>query len=230
MATLLRRALRVAIDLLFPPQCVLCRRGGALLCDGCAARLPVAAGLRCERCFRPSGRGLCRDCDEEPPAFASVQAAFVMDGEARRLVHEFKYQGMSALGEPMAGLMSADVKLPVSDVVAPVPLHRRRERSRGYNQARELARHLAAAAGLPCDVAAARRIRPTAPLARSQGRDERRAIVAGAFAGAKERVEGRRILLVDDVVTTGATLDACARALLDAGAVEVRCVVFARAD
>jgi len=232
MASVLERASRVALDLLFPPQCSVCGRGGSLLCDGCAAALPVAAGHRCERCWRPAASAVCGDCRAEPPAFASVRAAFVMDGEARRLVHEFKYQGLSALGAPMAALLAARLALPASDVdvVAPVPLHRGRQRSRGYNQAAILAKHLAAAVALPCEPRAARRVRATAPLAKSQGRDERRRIVAGAFAGVPARVDGRRILLVDDVVTTGATLDACARALLEAGAAEVRCVAWARAD
>jgi ComF family protein len=227
MANVLELASRIAVDLLFPPQCGVCGRGGSLLCDGCAAALPRAAGNRCGRCWRPSWRAICADCFEEPPAFESVRAAFVMDGEARRLVHQLKYQGLSALGAPMAQLMD---ELPEADLVVPVPLHRGRQRSRGYNQAAELAKPIATAAGLGCDVRAARRVRATAPLARSQGRDERRRMVAGAFAGATERVEGRRILLVDDVVTTGATLDACSRALLDAGATAVRCVTFARAD
>lgn len=230
MSSVLERASRAALDLLFPPQCSVCGRGGSLLCDACAAALPVAAGRRCERCWRPSGPALCHDCRDGPPAFASVRAAFVMDGEARRLVHEFKYQGLSALGAPMAMLLAARLALPAADMVVPVPLHRGRERSRGYNQAGELARHLAVVARLPYQPRAARRVRATAPLATSQGRDERRRIVAGAFAGEPARVHGRRILLVDDVVTTGATLDSCAKALLDAGAAEVRCVTWARAD
>jgi ComF family protein len=227
MASVLELASRVAVDLLFPAQCAVCRRGGSLLCDACGAALPRAEGRRCGRCWRPSSRGICADCLEEPPAFESVRAAFVMDGEARRLVHQLKYQGLSALGAPMARLMDDVAE---ADVVVPVPLHRGRQRSRGYNQAAELAKHIARGAGLAYDERAARRVRATAPLARSQGRDERRRIVAGAFAGTRERVEGRRIMLVDDVVTTGATLDACSRALLNVGATAVRCVTFARAD
>ncbi len=152
-----------------------------------------------------------------------------MEEGARQLVHQLKYQGLSALGEPMAALMTNSLDFDC-DLVVPVPLHRGRMRSRGYNQSALLGGHFARAVGLSFDAGAARRIRATKPLAKSMHRDERRAIVAGAFAGRPERVDGRRILLVDDVVTTGATLDACATALLEAGAAAVDCLTFARAD
>jgi len=144
-------------------------------------------------------------------------------------VHQLKYEGLSALGEPMGALMAERLEV-ACDLVVPVPLHRGRMRARGYNQAALLGRQIARSAGLRFDAEAARRTRATKPLAKTMHRDERRAIVAGAFAARPERVEGRRVLLVDDVATTGATLDACASALLDAGAADVRCVTFARAD
>jgi ComF family protein len=173
---------------------------------------------------------VCRHCIDTPPAFTSIRAGFVMEAGARRLAHELKYEGLTSLAEPMARLMHAAAPGIDADVVVGVPLHRGRERSRGFNQSHELARHLAALSGVPCDARALRRVRDTEPLAKTMHREERRAIVDGAFVGRSERAEGRRVLLVDDVVTTGATLDACARALLDAGADEVRCVTWARAD
>jgi ComF family protein len=224
-------ATRIAADLLFPPQCALCDAGGTLLCDACADALPLADGARCERCWMPvRGGALCQHCVDDPPAFTSIRAPFVMEGGARRLAHELKYDGLTALAEPMARLMALDVAATPVDVVVPVPLYPSRLRSRGYNQAAELARHMARAASLPCDPQALRRARNTAALAKTMHRDERRAIVAGAFGARPQRVDGRRVLLVDDVVTTGATLDACASALLDAGAASVCCVTWARAD
>lgn len=202
-----------------------------MLCDACAEALPPAAGRRCLLCWMPLAEGAaCRHCAVQPPCFASIRAAFVMEAGARQLVHGLKYDGMTALASPMAGLIFERLDLGPSDLVVPVPLHRGRRRSRGFNQSELLARHLAAAARLPVDARAARRVRATKPLAKTMHRDERRAIVEGAFAGVPGRLEGRCVLLVDDVVTTGATLDACSKALLAAGAASVRCVTFARAD
>ena len=231
MVNLLERTSRAALDLLFPPHCALCRVGGSMLCSSCIGQLPLAEGGRCDRCWTPLPRaGLCAHCaSDDHIAFISIRAPFVMDGEARELVHQLKYRGMSAVGEPMGALMAAGVPAGC-DLVVPVPLHRGRGRSRGYNQAALLARRIALMAALPVDEKAASRIRATKPLARGMHRDERRAIVAGAFAARPERVEGRRVLLIDDVVTTGATLDACAKALIAAGASSVRCITFARAD
>lgn len=202
-----------------------------MLCGGCVAALPPADGERCARCWTPVLHGtVCSYCaSDHDTAFSSVRAPFVMEAGGRALVHQLKYEGLSALGEPMGALMAARLEVEC-DLVVPVPLHRGRMRARGYNQAALLGKHVALSAGLRFDAGAARRIRATKPLAKTMHRDERRAIVAGAFAARSEGVEGRRVLLVDDVVTTGATLDACASALLAAGAADVRCVTFARAD
>ena len=230
MVTLLTRASRLALDLVFPPQCAICRRQGAMLCATCVAGLPVADGDRCDRCWIASRASPCGDCRTSLLAFDSARSAFVFDGNAREAVHRFKYQGLHALAEPMAALMLAHADLTDIDLIVPVPLHRRRERARGYNQAALLAKSLAAHAGVRSDVGAAKRVRATAPLAKATGRAERLEIVRDAFRAAPERVEGRRVMLVDDVITTGATLDACASALLAAGARGVRCVTWARTD
>jgi len=231
MPTLLTRATRVAVDLLFPPRCALCDRDGTLLCERCVAALRPADGRRCLRCWMPLRQGdLCAHCVAAPSAFAELRAAYVMEGGARRLVHGLKYDGLTSLAEPMGRLIYERLGEEHADVVLPLPLHRSRERSRGYNQAALLAREIAWRAGLPFDTRAAWRTRATAPLVKTMHREERLAIVRGAFAASREAVEGRAILLVDDVVTTGATLDACSEALLASGAATVRCVTWARAD
>ena len=228
MPSLARTAARVTLDLLFPPRCILCHAGGTMLCDLCVAMLPLADGPRCLRCWTPSDSATCTHCRDTPPAFSSVRAPFAMDADARLLVHRLKYDGMTALAEPMAALVVDSAREFPIDVVVPVPLHRGRERSRGYNQSRMLAAPLAAALGSRLDTGALRRVRATAPLAESTSRDERRRIVEGAFKADAARASGARILLVDDVTTTGATLEACAEALIEAGAKSVSCVTFAR--
>ena len=231
MTTLVDRASRIALDLLFPPRCALCGAPGTMLCATCVEELTPADGRRCDRCWMPvANSSLCRHCAQSPPAFASIRAPYVMDGGARRLAHELKYDAMIALAQPMAGLMSDGVDADGVDLVMPVPLHRSRMRARGYNQAEELAKHMARLAGLPLERRAVRRVRATAPLVKTMHREERAEIMRGAFAADAHRVAGRRILLIDDVVTTGATLDACAQALRSSGAIEVRCLTWARAD
>lgn len=228
--TLISRIWSAGLDLLYPPQCALCRRGGTMLCDGCIAALPPAAGPRCPHCYRATSRAqACGVCLAHPPEFESVVAPFELEGGARELVHHLKYDGLSSLGGPMAALMAGLAARVPFGVVVPVPLHRGRERSRGYNQSALLARRLAEELGAEYDDGAVKRVRATKPLARSMDAAERRAIVHDAFRADPGRSRGRRVLLIDDVVTTGATLDACARALRSAGAAEVRALTFARA-
>jgi len=230
-STLFGRARRAALDLLFPPRCAACGRGGAFICDACAAALVAAAPPRCPRCWRPGAdTGPCFECQSAPPAFDGLRAAFVYQGVARELVHALKYRGLSALAVSMASSLTGPARVPglVAEAVVPVPLSGLRRRTRGYNQAELLARELARELGLPLLPRALRRVRSAPPQARSAGADERRRNVEGAFASRDVAVAGRRILLIDDVTTTGATLDSCATALKAAGAVSVWALAFAR--
>lgn len=230
MPRVIERASRVALDLLFPPQCALCRAGGSVLCEYCIATLPLAEAPRCERCWDDVTHGsLCARCSRTPPAFESVRAPYAHEDGARELVHLLKYENLTSLAEPMAREMAPFVAVFAPDVVVPVPLHSGRERSRGYNQSALLAKHIGRETGIVVDSRAARRVRATKPLVQAMSPEERAQIVEGAFRADASRVERRRVLLVDDVVTTGATLGACARALLDAGAGSVSAVTFVRA-
>lgn len=225
---------RVALDLLFPPRCALCGRHGLALCERCAVALPRAILPRCPRCWSPQrpGRG-CRSCREQPLILESLRSPFVFREGARELVHALKYSHYSALAAPMGELLAEDLRdafLPIEALV-PVPLHPRRQRVRGYNQSTLLAREISRHLDLPLVPTALVRRRDTPPQARAAEAGARRRNVADAFDCRPGVVAGRRVLLVDDVTTTGATLDACARALLaEGGATGVWALTFARED
>jgi ComF family protein len=227
------RMARVALDLLYPPRCVLCRRGGAFVCPSCVASLPEADGARCPRCWLPlHAWQTCRACAEFPLAFTRLRAAFRYEGEVRRLLHAFKFAYQSCLGAPLAALVlaNADRAALATDVIVPVPLTGARLRERGFNQAELLAREIGRALDLPVKDSLSRRGHGR-HNARAASREERLANVRGVFSVSKrEAIPGRRVLLVDDLATTGATLDACARALLEAGAGEISAITLARED
>jgi ComF family protein len=228
---------RVALDLLFPPRCALCGRHGVALCGECACALPRANPPRCPRCWSPQRPGLvCRRCDESAGgglALEGLRSPYVFQEGARELVHALKYSYYSTLASPMGELMARyllDISLP-ADVLVPVPLHPRRQRVRGYNQSFLLAREVSRRLDLPLAAEALVRRRDTPPQAKAVEADARRRNVAGAFDCRPGAVAGRHLLLVDDVTTTGATLDACARVLLaQGGASSVWALTFARED
>ena len=150
----------------------------------------------------------------------------------RELVHGLKYQHQSVLAEPMAQLLCRFLreKPQSADIVVPVPLFPRRQRVRGYNQSALLAKALARQMKLPVEDHSLARARSTTSQVKTRGVDERRANVRDAFRCRDRALAGKRVLLIDDVSTTGATLDACARALGDSGAASVWALTFAHED
>lgn len=230
---LLARVAQTFLDVLFPPRCVGCGEQGVFLCRSCAEAMPRALPPRCPLCWRPEPRGeMCGRCLRARPAFAGVRSLYLFQGPVREAVHAFKYNHLSALARAMAAPMAACEEPDVFsvDLVVPVPLFGRRQRRRGYNQSALLAGEIARLRGLTLAERGLKRLRDTPPQARSVDAEARRRNVAGAFAGDGRRVEGKRVLLIDDVTTTGATLDACAQALRQAGAASVWALTFARED
>jgi ComF family protein len=229
---LAERVGRIALDLLFPARCIGCGAGGSFVCEACAATLPLAMPSRCARCWRPGVGGVCESCRADPPPFDGLVAAYVYSGLARELVHHLKYREATALAAPMASLLTKAVagRLPQADLIVPVPLSGLRRRTRGYNQSEALARALGRELELLVSARALSRRRHTPPQARSAGAEERRRNVEGAFEARAGEVASRRVLLLDDVTTTGATLRACAAALRSAGARSVWALAFARED
>jgi ComF family protein len=221
---------RVALDLLFPRWCIGCGREGDYICRACRELLPAISPPICPRCGRPQFQGiLCDDCRDKTAPIDGIRAPFVFEGIVRQAVHELKYRNLRALAPTMANcLYGYLVENPIpADVLVPVPLHRRRLRDRGYNQSALLAVELGKLSSLPVAANGLIRRHYAAPQARSAGINERQKNVADAFVCPDRRFQGKRVLLIDDVSTSGATLNACAAALKVGGAAQVWGLVIA---
>ncbi|WP_144400148.1 ComF family protein [Geobacter pickeringii] len=235
--------LRGLLDVLFPPLCHVCRKpvpeaGELHLCPDCRGAMTPVASPCCPVCGIPFGTegGIdhpCGDCLTAPPPFDAARGALVFAGPVQELIHRFKYGHKVHLRRPLALLavehLTPFVRGVAPDLIVPVPLHRVRLRERGFNQAILIGEVMARHWGAPLLRDTLRRVRPTAPQV-ALSAPQRRENVRGAFSVAvPERVEGRRVLLVDDVCTTGSTLAECARVLRRAGVASVAAVTVARA-
>lgn len=236
------RAGRALLDLLLPPQCVTCDApvdSPGLLCADCFRRTGFITEPFCARCGVPFGSvaqggrdGLCPGCRDAPPVFHRARAALRYDAQGRSLILPFKHADRTELGAVLVPHMAraGAALLREADVLVPVPLHRWRLLRRRYNQAALLARAVGKIAGRPCLPDALLRQRSTASLGEKSAA-ERAAEVAGAFAVRASRaaqLTGKRVLLVDDVMTSGATANACTTVLLEAGATAVDVLAAAR--
>lgn len=231
--------LRLLRDAALPAQCLHCRApvqdNG--LCPACWSGLALIAKPYCPRLGIPfvydPGEGvLSMEAIADPPSYARARAAVRYDEIASALVHALKYHDRMDLAPPMANLMRQAGRelLAEADIIMPVPLHWRRALARRYNQSGILARQIGRHCGVPVAHDHIKRTRPTAHQV-GLSRHERARNVQGAFAvpqTARAALKGRNVVLVDDVLTSGATSDACARALLRAGAARVDLLVFAR--
>ncbi|MBI3299758.1 MAG: ComF family protein [Elusimicrobia bacterium] len=224
------------LHLLLPRTCAACARDLPFplegpLCGGCMQGLEPLRPPWCPRCGGPSNlRGPCPQCPRLDPGVPVARAAFKYRGPLPPLLHAFKYRGRldagRTLGDWMAGAWRRHPELGRPDALVPVPLHPARLRSRGFNQARVLAERLAPAARTPVrDLAV--RVVDTPPQAR-RARAERGGRLAGAFKAAPW-ARGLRLVLIDDAMTSGETLAACAGALWEAGAADVKAFVLTRA-
>lgn len=211
--------------LLFGGSCFLCRGAARdLLCTHCDAELPRLDFALCPRCALASPNGaICGRCLSTPPAYDATRAALAYDFPADALVHSLKFRGELALAPLLASLLRDRIRADAVDHVVAVPLATSRLRERGYNQSVEIARHLRR--GL-LDLALCERTRDARPQIELP-HDERQRNVRGAFRCTRSLV-GARIAVVDDVMTTGATLNELARTLKAAGAVHVVNWVVAR--
>lgn len=235
------------LDCLYPPRCRFCRAATFsahdCFCDDCRERVRVIDCPVCTICGRPfldtSGDDhLCGPCIQRPPHFARARswACYPTDEREehplRSVVQRFKYGRKVSLGKPLGRLMAESChglfEAHAIDVIVPVPLHRKRLRWRGFNQSGVLAREIGRAWSLPVDPFTLVRSRETPPQTQLH-EDERRRNMRRAFAiAAKRSVENKSVLLIDDVYTSGATVNECSRALVGGGAREVCVLTLAR--
>jgi ComF family protein len=211
-----------------PQHCLLCSAEATTqpLCAGCRAQLPQLTAQRCPQCATPTAQGdLCGRCLNDAPAFTSVSAAWVYAWPLTPLIQQFKYAGNLALTRLLAEAIRDAVRTPV-DLVIPMPLAPARLRTRGFNQALELARHVCRTTQTPLAATACRRVLDSAPQAMLPWR-QRAKNIRGAFV-CDANLAGLRVAVVDDVITTGATLNELARTLRRAGATEVHGWMAAR--
>lgn len=219
------------LDLLFPPHCVGCHQVGAWLCADCLAQVPRVEPPFCARCGDVVvADGLCARCRTAPLRIECIRSVVYSEGTLREAIHWLKYRGRTALAGPLGGLMVTYwMQHPMpADVVVPVPLHTARLRERGYNQAALLAHEMARRVGLVVDEQALVRWRITAPQVKLDAR-RRKENVCDAFRCSGDALTGKQVLLIDDVCTTGSTLEACAVALYEGGARGVQALTLAHA-
>jgi len=240
----LSSALHSVLDFLLPTSCAFCRSPVGKspvprLCSTCWSDVTPLHAPVCPSCGRPfespealahSPEHICGSCRKTPPKFDQALSTGLFEGPLREAIHQFKYRPCRALGKPLGRWMAehVNVLLPV-DMIMPVPLHRTRLRTRGFNQSLLLAHQVGRHKGIRLVMDNLVRVRATRPQVELNG-IERKRNVAGAFLVRRpEEVRERHILLVDDVFTTGATLEECASTLKESGASRVTALTLARA-
>lgn len=215
---------------LLPQNCILCGSacGHRQLCKGCSQDLPLHQTACCPVCALPTPQGeVCGNCLKHPPRFDATTAALNFDFPADAIVRALKYQGQLEIAELLATMLAQRLAgCGKPDFILPMPLHTARLQHRGFNQAAEIARRVARLLDVPFAVNAALRVRATEPQA-GLPLEQRRKNLRGAFAAAED-LSGKKVAVIDDVMTTGTSLNELAKTLKAAGAVRVECWVAAR--
>jgi ComF family protein len=225
-------------DLLLPPACAVCGalldRPDSVVCEECLCGFEPLSAPGCQRCGQPySGPDLCPDCRESQTRLEKVRSVYSFGGTLQEAVLRLKLSKKTRLAAFFADRIAQadlpDLDLRAQDLLVPVPLHKSRQADRGFNQAQLICRRLSRLLGMPLAPYHLKRIRPTPSQFLMQSKTKRRENLKGAFSVSdRHPFGGKQICLVDDVVTTGSTLVACADALMKSGAKRVVAVTVAR--
>jgi competence protein ComFC len=225
------KLIELVVDSFFPRRCVGCGEVGGFLCPECLGKLPRLVPPLCPRCGRPQASGIvCPSCRQRQTEIDGIRSPFRFDEVIRKAIHELKYRNLKAISLCLAELLADYLRanpLPGEALVC-VPLHPRRLRERGYNQSSLLAGELGRCIDLPVIEDCLIRVKQAQPQVRAVDMEERRRNVADAFVCRDEKVSGKQIILIDDVCTSGATLESCAAALKNKGAMSVWGLTLAR--
>lgn len=230
----------LVLNTLFPIHCLSCQKEGEWVCSRCFKDIPLLEFQVCPKCerFTTSGGTLCPNCKGSVPLDALIASTRYKEHCVKKIIHVYKYKLARDIA-PLLGLIMAKAyiahTLPLPDVIIPVPLHSRRQRWRGFNQSTLLALHLESnlTAGLPIPIRSdvLLRTRYTCPQMKIKNYSARKENIVNAFTvRSKKIITGKKILLIDDIATTGATLFECARVLKQNGAGKVYAIVTARQE
>lgn len=220
------------LNFIFPPRCATCNTLGSLLCGDCYGRIQWLQEPLCSVCGRvlTARKSLCHVCQQRPLPLKQIRAATLFEDPIPTVIHNLKYNGHFALAQPLAQIMTSAWQrwqTPI-DLILPIPLHKKREKDRGYNQSTLLATCFAQHQNIEIREDILQRVKNTTPQV-SLNAVERQKNMEQAFIVQKSQVVNRQILLIDDVCTTGATMASAAEALLGAGAKSVSGYCVARA-
>ena len=225
------KLVELVVDSFFPRRCVGCGRLGGFFCPECLGKLSRLLPPLCPNCGRPQASGIaCPDCWQRQTEIDGIRSLFRFDDIIRKAIHQLKYRNLKAISPCLAELLADYLRsnpLPGEALIC-VPLHPRRLRERGYNQSNLLARGLGERIDLPVIENCLIRVKQAQPQVRAADVEERRRNVVDAFRCCDERISGRQIILIDDVCTSGATLESCAVALKNKGATSVWGLTLAR--
>lgn len=224
------------LDLIFPPRCAICKKKGQkMLCDDCLSKVTYIKPPICRICGKPRDKyfagDLCEDCCKKGMPFTTARSVVLYDGVMKEAIHKFKFEGKKALS-PILGrfliehLNRSEIPIKKIDTVIPLPLSKKRERQRGYNQTELLAKEISARYPIKMDSRSLKKVKDITPQF-ELSRKERLLNIKGAFSCSP--LTGKNVLLIDDIFTTGATVREASRVLKAAGAASVYVLTLARA-